>query len=149
MSSDVNIKNKKASYEYEFIDKYVAGIQLTGSEIKSIRNNKASIVEAYCIVYDHEIFVKNMYIAEYDKASYNNHEPRRTRKLLLNRNEIDKLERKKKDVGLTIIPIRLFINKSGYAKLEIALARGKKMHDKREDLKSKDAKRQMDRAMKY
>lgn len=148
MANAINIKNKKASFEYEFIDKYTAGIQLTGTEIKSIRAGKASIMEAYCFINKGELFIKNMYIAEYEQGNYNNHEPRRTRKLLLNRQEIDKLDRKKKDVGLTIIPIKLFINSKGFAKLDIALAKGKKIHDKRESLKDKDAKRQMDRAMK-
>ncbi len=148
MSNKVNIKNKKAKFEYEFLEKFTAGIQLTGTEIKSIRAGKASIVEAYCYVNNNEIFIKNMYVAEYEQGSYNNHEPRRDRKLLLNRNEIDKLVKKKKDVGLTIIPISLFINGKGYAKLDIALAKGKKLHDKRQDLKSKDDKRAMDRALK-
>lgn len=148
MSNKINIKNKKAKFEYEFLEKFTAGIVLTGTEIKSIRAGKASILEGYCFVQDNELFIKNMYIAEYEQGSYNNHEPRRTRKLLLNRNEIDKLIKKKKDVGLTIIPLSLFINGKGYAKLDIALAKGKKMHDKRHDLKAKDAKRSMDRAMK-
>jgi len=148
VSNKVNIKNKKAKFEYEFLEKFTAGIQLTGTEIKSIRAGKASIVEAYCYVNNNEIFIKNMYVAEYEQGSYNNHEPRRDRKLLLNRNEIDKLVKKKKDVGLTIIPISLFINGKGYAKLDIALAKGKKLHDKRQDLKSKDDKRAMDRALK-
>ena len=148
MSNRINIKNKKAKFEYEFLEKFTAGIVLTGTEIKSIRAGKASIVEGYCFVNNGELFIKNMYIAEYEQGSYNNHEPRRTRKLLLNRNEIDKLVKKKKDVGLTIIPISLFINGKGYAKLDIALAKGKKLHDKRHDLKAKDAKRSIDRAMK-
>jgi SsrA-binding protein len=149
MSNQINIKNKKAKFEYEFLAKFTAGIQLTGTEIKSIRAGKASIVEAFCFVNNNEIFIKNMYVAEYIQGSYNNHEPRRTRKLLLNRKEIDKLVKKKKDVGLTIIPLSLFINGKGYAKIDIALAKGKKLHDKRQDLKSKDDKRAMDRAMKY
>jgi SsrA-binding protein len=148
VSNRINIKNKKAKFEYEFLEKFTAGIVLTGTEIKSIRAGKASIVEGYCFVNNGELFIKNMYIAEYEQGSYNNHEPRRTRKLLLNRNEIDKLVKKKKDVGLTIIPISLFINGKGYAKLDIALAKGKKLHDKRHDLKAKDAKRSIDRAMK-
>ena len=148
MSNNINIKNKKAKFEYEFLEKFTAGLQLYGTEIKSIRAGKASIVEGYCFVKDGEVFIKNMYIAEYEQGSYNNHEPRRDRKLLLNRNEIDKLIKKKKDVGLTIVPISLFINGKGYAKLDIALAKGKKLHDKRHDLKAKDAKRSMDRAMK-
>lgn len=148
MSNQINIKNKKASFEYEFIEKFTAGIQLTGTEIKSIRAGKASIVEGYCFLKDNELFIKNMYIAEYEQGSYNNHNPKRDRKLLLNRTEINKLIKKKKDVGLTIVPLKVFINKKGYAKLDIALAKGKKLHDKRHDLKDKDAKRQMDRAMK-
>lgn len=148
MSNQINIKNKKAKFEYEFLEKFTAGLQLYGTEIKSIRAGKASIVEGYCYVHNGEVFIKNMYIAEYEQASYNNHEPLRDRKLLLNRNEIDKLIKKKKDVGLTIVPISLFLNGKGYAKLDIALARGKKIHDKRQDLKTKDDKRSMDRAMK-
>jgi len=148
VSNKINIKNKKAKFEYEFLEKFTAGLQLYGTEIKSIRAGKASIVEGYCFINNGEVFIKNMYIAEYEQGSYNNHEPRRDRKLLLNRNEIDKLIKKKKDVGLTIVPISLFINGKGYAKLDIALAKGKKLHDKRHDLKAKDAKRSMDRAMK-
>jgi len=149
MGNQINIKNRKAKFEYEFLEKFTAGIQLYGTEIKSIRAGKASIVEGFCFVNNDELFIKNMYISEYEQGSYNNHEPRRTRKLLLNRNEIDKLIKKKKDVGLTIVPLSLFINDKGYAKLDIALAKGKKLHDKRHDLKDKDAKRSMDRAMKY
>lgn len=148
MSNQVNIKNKRASFEYEFLETFTAGIQLTGTEIKSIRAGKASIIEGYCFMKDGELFIKNMYIAEYDKGTYNNHEPKRDRKLLLNRSELDKLEKKKKDIGLTIIPLKVFINNNGFAKMDIALAKGKKLHDKREDLKSKDAKRELDRAMK-
>jgi len=148
VAAQINIKNRKAKFEYEFLEKFTAGLQLYGTEIKSIRSGKASIVEGYCFVNNGELFIKNMFIAEYEQGSYNNHEPRRTRKLLLNRNEINKLIKKKKDVGLTIIPLSLFINGKGYAKLDIALAKGKKLHDKRHDLKDKDAKRSMDRAMK-
>tara|TARA_R110001592_G_scaffold134905_4_gene350790 strand:- start:1989 stop:2438 length:450 start_codon:yes stop_codon:yes gene_type:complete len=148
VSNDVNIKNKRASFEYEFIETFTAGIQLTGTEIKSIRAGKASIIEGYCFIKNGELFIKNMYIAEYTQGTYNNHDPKRDRKLLLNRSELDKLTKKKKDVGLTIIPLKIFINKNGYAKLNIALAKGKKLHDKREDLKAKDDKRAMDRALK-
>mgnify|MGYP001583276537 CR=1 FL=1 len=148
MTAPINIKNRRAKFEYEFLEKFTAGIQLTGTEIKSIRAGKASIVEAFCFINNDELFIKNMFIAEYEEGSYNNHEPRRNRKLLLNRNEIDKLVKKKKDVGLTIIPINLFINGKGYAKIDIALAKGKKLYDKRQDLKSKDDKRSMDRAKK-
>lgn len=148
MSASINIKNKRASFEYEFLETFTAGIQLTGTEIKSIRAGKASIIEGYCFLKNGELFIKNMYIAEYEQGTYNNHEPKRDRKLLLNRSELDKLEKKKKDVGLTIVPLKVFINNKGFAKMDIALAKGKKLHDKRDDLKSKDAKREMDRAMK-
>lgn len=149
MTNDsVKIKNKRAKFEYEFIDTYTAGIQLTGTEIKSIRNSKASIIESYCVFVKNELVVRNMTISEYDKGTHYNHEPRRDRKLLLNRNELDKLAKKLKNQGLTIVPTLLFISDSGYAKLNIALAKGKKLHDKREDLKQKDAKRAMDRALK-
>lgn len=149
MSSNINIKNRRASFEYEFLEKFTAGIQLTGTEIKSIRAGKVNISDGFCFLSNGELFIKNMYIAEYEQGTYNNHEPKRTRKLLLNRSEIDKLQRKKKDVGLTIIPLSLFITKKGFAKLDIALAKGKKLHDKRETLKEKDTKREMDRAKKF
>lgn len=147
-SSDINIKNKKASFNYEFIDVYEAGLQLLGTEIKSIREGKASIQEAYCAFKNDELFVINMNISPYTEASFTNHSPTRTRKLLLHKKELEKLFKKKKDNGLTIVPLKLFINSKGIAKLNIALAKGKKIHDKRETLKDKDAKRQMDRAMK-
>jgi SsrA-binding protein len=145
---DVNIKNRKASFEYSFIDKYEAGIQLTGTEIKSIRVGEANIADAFCTFFNGELFVRNMSISAYKDGTYNNHESKRDRKLLLNKKEIKKLLGKMKDKGLTIVPLRLFIADSGYAKLEIALAKGKKSYDKREDLKSKDAKREMDRRLK-
>jgi len=148
MSSPIKIKNKKASFEYEFIETFTAGIQLQGTEIKSIRNGKASIMEGYCFLRKGEIFIKNMFIAEYKQGTYNNHEPRRERKLLLQKIELNKLERKMKDKGLTIIPTLLFISNSGYAKLNIALAKGKKLYDKRETLKAKDNKRDLDRLKK-
>lgn len=146
--SKVSIRNKKAGFQYEIIDKYVAGIQLTGTEIKSLRESKASIGEAYVYLHNNEVFVKNMYIAPYENGSYNNHDERRVRKLLLNKIEILKLEKKLKIQGHTIIPLHLFINSNGLAKIEISLARGKKTYDKREDLKQKDAKRSMDRYLK-
>ncbi|MFM1932232.1 MAG: hypothetical protein RL226_1535 [Bacteroidota bacterium] len=139
------IRNKKALFRYFLLDEFVTGMQLTGSEIKSIRNGKASIVEAYCKMRKGELFVVNMYIAEYENGGYANHKPKRDRKLLLNRSELNKLERKTKDQGLTIVPIELFINDKGLAKLKVALAKGKKLHDKREDLKTKDLAREMDR----
>ncbi len=149
LSKTVNIRNKKASFQYEFIEKFEAGIQLKGTEIKSIREGKASIKEGYCGFKDGELYVFNINITPYSNASFKNHEPNRPRKLLLHKNELNKLIKKKQDVGLTIIPTKLFINDRGYAKLNIALAKGKKLHDKRESLKEKDAKRQIDRAMKH
>lgn len=146
--SKINIRNKKASFEYAFIDKFVAGIQLTGTEIKSIRATKASINEAYCFVKDNEVFIKNMHIAEYENGSYNNHEPKRDRKLLLNAVEIKKIVKKLKDKGLTLIPLVLFVNEKGLAKIEIAIAKGKKLHDKRESIKEADTKKMLGRVMK-
>ncbi|MFT4660269.1 MAG: SsrA-binding protein [Patiriisocius sp.] len=145
---EIKAKNKKASHEYFLMDKKVAGISLSGTEIKSIRDNKASIVEAYCTFMGDELYIRNMYIAEYAPGSYNNHEPRRERKLLMKRNELNKLKKKLKDVGLTCIPTKLFISKNGLAKLEIAIAKGKKLYDKRHDLKEKDDKRQIQRNLK-
>ena len=142
------IKNKKASFEFSFIETYVAGIQLFGTEIKSIRSSQASINEAYCVFVDEELFIKQMHISEYKEGTYNNHEVKRDRKLLLNRSELDELSYRLKDRGLTIIPLKLFINKAGIAKLEIALAKGKKSHDKREDIKTKDLQREEQRRFK-
>lgn len=149
LSTDINIKNKKASFEYELLEKFEAGIQLTGTEIKSIRLGKVSIGESFCAFKNEELFVFNMDISPYEKASFQNHEPKRKRKLLLHKRELQKLLKKKKDVGLTIIPTSLFINDNGLAKLNIALAKGKKLHDKRESIKSKDVKRQIDRLLKH
>jgi SsrA-binding protein len=148
MSDNIVIKNKKASHEYEFIEKFTAGMVLQGTEIKSIRQGKASIMEAYCRFADGELFIYNMHITEYDKGGFVNHIPNRTRKLLLNKTEMKRLEKKLKDQGLTIVPTRLFVSQSGYAKLNIALAKGKKLFDKRESLKQNDSKRDIDRAMK-
>tara|TARA_B100000809_G_scaffold247947_1_gene277529 strand:+ start:901 stop:1356 length:456 start_codon:yes stop_codon:yes gene_type:complete len=145
MSSKVNIKNRKASFEYQFIDKYVAGIMLLGTEIKSIRNNQANISDAHCVFMEEELFVKNLHIAEYSHGGKSNHEPKRARKLLLNRQELNKMIGKVKEKGMSIIPIRLFINEKGKAKLEIALAKGKKIYDKRESIKEKDQKRDIAR----
>ena len=144
----IEIKNKRASHDYEFLEKYTAGIILTGTEIKSIRAGKAGIVDVFCFFRDGELWVRNMYIAEYANRGYVNHEERSERKLLLNRKELDKLERKTKERGLTIVATRLFIAENGYAKLNIALAKGKKEYDKRETLKQKDSKRDLDRMMK-
>ena len=146
--NSINIKNKKASFEYNLIDKYVAGIQLTGTEIKSIRANKATLADSWCAFLRDELWVKELHIAQYTQGSYNNHEPKRDRKLLLNRRELKKLSVKVKQGGFTIVPIRLFIGDRGLAKLEIALAKGKKLYDKREDLKRKDAKRDIERVWK-
>ena len=146
MANPVKIKNKKASFEYFLIEKFVAGIVLTGTEIKSIRGGKASINEAYCAFSGDELFVRNMHIAEYDYGTYNNHDPKRERKLLLTKRELRKLKSKLNEKGLTLIPTFLFINEKGLAKLEIALGKGKKLHDKRETLKQKDTKREMERS---
>ncbi len=143
--SQVVIKNKRASFEYEFIDTYTAGIVLSGTEIKSIRAGKASLVDSYCYFSGKELFVKNMNISDYWQGSFNRHEPRRDRKLLLTRHELNKLYRATREKGLTIIVSRLFIAGNGYAKLNIALARGKREYDKRETIKEKDQKRESDR----
>lgn len=141
----INIRNKKASFEFEFLDTFVAGIVLRGTEIKSIREGKVSFTEAYCYFKRGELFIKQMHIAPYSMASSYNHDAVRERKLLLNKKELDKLESKFEEKGLSIIPVRIFINDKGLAKLEIALARGKKLHDKRQDIKTKDVKRELDR----
>ena len=144
----INIKNRKANFEYNFIATFIAGISLVGTEIKSIRNNKANISDAYCIIIDNELYVKNLHISEYENGGINNHEPKRDRKLLLNRQEIHKISGKVKEKGNSIIPIRLFINENGKAKLEITLAKGKKIYDKRESIKEKDQKRNIERVKK-
>lgn len=146
--SDITIKNKRATFDYEILDRFTAGIQLFGTEIKSIRDGKASLTETYCTFLGDELWVKNMNISTYFFGTYNNHEPRRDRKLLLTRRELSKLLRATKESGLTIIPIKMFLNEKGFAKLDIGLARGKKTYDKRETLKEKDDKREMDRAFK-
>jgi SsrA-binding protein len=146
--AQINIKNKRASFDYELLDDYVAGIVLTGTEIKSIRQGKASLVDTFCFFTKGELWVKNMHVAEYFYGSYNNHAARRDRKLLLNKKELRKLERGIKDTGFTIVPVRLFINEKGLAKLVVALAKGKKQYDKRESLKEKDDRRDMDRMFK-
>lgn len=144
-TTNVNIKNRRASFDYLVIDTYTAGIVLTGTEIKSIRQSKASLVDTYCIFIGNELWVKNMHIAEYFYGSYNNHAARRDRKLLLERKELRKLQQAAKNPGFTIVPMRLFINEKGLAKLVIALARGKHEYDKRESIKERDDKREMDR----
>jgi SsrA-binding protein len=141
----VNIRNKKAGHEYFLLQEFTAGIQLSGTEIKSIRDGKASIVDAYCMFKADELFVIGMHIAEYSYGTYNNHEPKRDRKLLLTKRELKKLQTKFKEKGLTIVPTLLFINEKGLAKLVISLARGKHHYDKRETLKNKDIRREIDR----
>ena len=149
MQKKINILNKKAKFQYEILDKYTAGIVLTGTEIKSIRDSKASIAESFCEFNDlGELFVINMTIQEYVFGNYYNHKPKAERKLLLNRRELKKLEKEVNTSGLTIIPLRLFINERGLAKLDIALAKGKKLYDKRETIKDRDNKRNLDRIKK-
>ena len=147
--SPVQIKNKKASFEYYFVDTYTAGIVLTGTEIKSIRTGKASLVDSFCFINNGEIWVKGMNISPYFYGSYANHEAKRDRKLLLNKREIRRLVEDTKAVGFTIVPTLLFIDGNGRAKLDIALARGKKEYDKRQTLKEKEDRREMDRAIKH
>lgn len=146
--SPVNIRNKKASFEYFFVDTFTAGIVLTGTEIKSIRMGKASLVDTFCYIHNGEIWVKGMNISPYFYGSYNNHESKRDRKLLLNKREIRNLQEATKQVGFTIVPTLLFIDNHGRAKLDIALAKGKKEFDKRQTLKEKEDRREMDRAKK-
>lgn len=149
MQKKINIQNKKARFQYEILDTYTAGIVLTGTEIKSIRSSKASIAESFCEFNDGgELFVVNMTIEEYLYGTYYNHKPKATRKLLLNKKELKKLNKEVQSTGLTIIPLRLFINEKGYAKLDIALAKGKKLYDKRETIKDRDNKRNLDRVKK-
>lgn len=147
--SPVSIRNKKASFEYFFVDTYTAGIVLTGTEIKSIRLGKASLVDSYCYIHNGEIWVKGMNISPYFFGSYNNHEAKRDRKLLLTKREIHKLQEATKQVGFTIVPTLVFIDAKGRAKVDIALAKGKKEYDKRQTLKEKEDRREMDCAMKH
>ena len=147
--SPVSIRNKKASFEYFFVETYTAGIVLTGTEIKSIRLGKASLVDSYCYIHNGEIWVKGMNISPYFFGSYNNHEAKRDRKLLLTKREIRKLQEATKQVGFTIVPTLVFIDAKGRAKVDIALAKGKKEYDKRQTLKEKEDRREMDRAMKH
>lgn len=149
MQKKINIQNKKARFLYEILDTYTAGIVLTGTEIKSIRNSKASIAESFCEFNEQgELFVINMTIEEYAYGTYYNHRPKAERKLLLNKRELKKLQKEVQNTGLTIVPLKLFINEKGYAKLNIALAKGKKMYDKRETIKDRDNKRNLDRIKK-
>ena len=148
MENNVRFSNKKAHFLYDIIETFTAGIQLLGTEIKSIRNGKANLNDTDCIFEKGELYVKNMYIAEYEYGTHYNHTPRSDRKLLLNRRELNRLEKKIKEKGFTIVPITMFINEKGLAKVNIGLARGKKLYDKREDIKQKDAKRELDRMSK-
>ncbi len=147
-NKNISIKNRRATFDYELLDQYTAGLVLVGSEIKSLREGKAGLVDSYCYFANNELWIKNMYIAEYFYATYNNHIERRERKLLLNRKELRKIQEALKNPGLTIIPIRLFINEKGLAKLVIATARGKKQYDKRADIKEREMRRDIDRFFK-
>lgn len=142
-SNDINIRNRQAGFEYEILDKYIAGIVLSGTEIKSIREGKANLQDGYCYLSNGEVFVKGVNITPYAQGTHYNHEATRERKLLLKRSEIRKLEGKVEEKGLTLVPLRLFINDRGFAKLEIALGKGKKLHDKRQSIKDREAKREL------
>jgi len=144
-SKQINIRNKKASFEYQFLEKFVAGIVLQGTEIKSIRLGKVNLQDAYCTFMQKELFVKALHISPYSMGTHYNHEAKRDRKLLLKKRELKKLRTKSTEKGLTLIPTRVFVNEKGLAKLEIALAQGKKIYDKREDIKTKDMKRELSR----
>ena len=145
---NINIRNKRATFDYEILEEYVAGIVLVGTEIKSLRLGKASLVDSYCYFEQNELWIRNVNIAEYTWGTCNNHVPKRDRKLLLNRKELNKLQRSLQDRGLTVVGLRLFLNERGLAKVAIGLARGRKSYDKREYIKENDAKREMDKAMK-
>ncbi|MFM7662837.1 MAG: SsrA-binding protein SmpB [Bacteroidota bacterium] len=147
-SNELNIKNKRALFEYFIDEEFIAGIVLSGTEIKSIRNGKASIIESYCVIAEGELYIRNMYIAPYENASFYMHKTRGDRKLLLNKKELNRIDKFLKVKGNTIVPLKLFLSEKGWLKVQIACARGKKLHDKREDLKEKDDRREMDRAMK-
>ena len=142
---NISIRNRKVSFEYEIIECFVAGMQLLGTEIKSIRNGKANLNEAFCVIIDEELFIKGMHISPYEYGTHTNHEAKADRKLLLKKKEIAKWDTKTKEKGLTIVPLRLFVTDKGFAKVEIALAKGKKTHDKRESLKQKDSNREIAR----
>ena len=147
-SQQVNIKNKKAHFNYEIGDTYTAGMVLTGTEIKSIRDGKASLTDSYCVIDNGEVWVKQMHVSEYFYGSYNNHSVKRDRKLLLNKKEIAKLRKDTADKGFTIVPMRIFINEKGYAKIVIGIGRGKKQYDKRQSIKEREDKRNLDRMFK-
>jgi SsrA-binding protein len=145
ISNTVNIENRRAKFDFQFLDTFTAGLVLKGTEIKSIREGKAGLADSYCFFRNDELFVRNLHIGEYQNASFYKHDPLRERKLLLSRQELNKLLKKVKDQGLTIVPVKLFISENGYAKLNIALAKGKKEFDKRNDIKKKDIEREMSR----
>lgn len=146
--NNINIKNRKATFDYEILETFTAGIVLTGTEIKSLRQGKAGLTDTYCMVENHELWVKNMYIAEYSYGSYNNHTTHRDRKLLVTRKELNRIAKQAEQPGYSVVPLRIFINESGLAKMVIAVARGKKLYDKRQSIKEREDKRNLDRIMK-
>lgn len=148
-NNTINVKNRKATFDYEILESFTAGVVLTGTEIKSIRQGKVGLTDTYCMVINNEIWVKNMYIAEYSFGSYNNHTTHRDRKLLLNRKEIRRIARETMQPGFSIVPLRLFINERGLAKIVIAIARGKRQFDKRQSIKEREDKRSIDRMFKH
>lgn len=146
--NNINIKNRKATFDYEILETFTAGIVLTGTEIKSLRQGKAGLTDTYCMVENHELWVKNMYIAEYSYGSYNNHTTHRDRKLLVTRKELNRIAKQAEQPGFSVVPLRIFINERGLAKMVIAVARGKKLYDKRQSIKEREDKRNLDRIMK-
>ncbi len=149
MAQNINIKNRRASFDYEIIETFTAGIVLTGTEIKSLRLGKAGLTDTYCLVENGELWVKNMYIAEYSYGSYNNHTTHRDRKLLLTRRELLRIAKAAQQPGYSVVPLRIFINERGLAKMVIAIARGKKQYDKRQAIKEREDRRSIDRMMKH
>jgi len=149
MSDTPVIKNKRAYFEFEILDTYTAGIMLTGTEIKSVREGKVNLSDGFCFFKKDDLYVRNLHITEYSHGAYANHDPLRQRKLLLNKRELRKIQAKVKERGFTIVPVSMFVSERGFAKLEIALGRGKKTHDKRESIKARDSKKELDSAMKY
>jgi SsrA-binding protein len=147
IEKNIEIKNRRASFEYAFLEKYTAGVMLKGTEIKSIRQGKVNLTDAYCLFLDDELYIRQMNISKYNEGTHYNHEPLRDRKLLLTKRELKKLQNKLKDVGLTIVPTFMYISDRGFAKIDIALAKGKKLYDKRDSIKEKDVKRSFDRGM--
>ncbi|WP_437922421.1 SsrA-binding protein SmpB [Sphingobacterium sp. LRF_L2] len=148
IAANISIKNKRASFEYHLLDRYTAGLRLLGTEIKSIREGKANINDSFCTFFEDGLYIRNMHIAEYSFGSFYNHEAKRDRQLLLTKRELKKLKEKGEEKGFTIVPLKIFINERGYAKIEIALAQGKKDFDKRETIKERESKRELDRVMK-